>query len=126
MVHFDLFSTPSFGGRKLTQPVVSVADYFEAFETFKTVVNQRAGQLNKQLIIGHSCLTMEERNKAQNGCFKFKPELVYTGVRFRCVRVQLKREQKKKGNILSILLDITLIEFRSTHLDLSMNPFNLD
>ena len=58
----------------MAQPVVSVSDYFEAFETLKTVVSQRAEQLNEKLVIGHSCHTVE----AQNESFKFKPELVYT------------------------------------------------
>ena len=77
-----------------------VADYFEAFETFKTVFNQRAEQLNEKLVIRHSFHAVEERNKALKGSFKFKPQLVYTSVTFRCVHVQLKSEQKKKRKII--------------------------
>ena len=53
----------------MARPVVSVADHFEAFETFKTVVNQTAEQLNENLVIGHSYHTVGQRKKALKGSF---------------------------------------------------------
>ncbi|GFS27021.1 hypothetical protein ElyMa_001736800, partial [Elysia marginata] len=66
-------------------PVVSVGEYFDTFDAFKDVINQRAQQFNEKMVIGTSGHKVEERNRVLKGTFRFKPELVYTSVTFRCV-----------------------------------------
>ena len=80
----------------MAQLVVSVADCFEAFQTFKTIINYRAEQTYENVVTGHSYQKVEERNKSQTGSFKFNPELVCAVSRFVVYTFNSKRRKKKK------------------------------
>ncbi|GFS10529.1 inosine-uridine preferring nucleoside hydrolase-like isoform X3 [Elysia marginata] len=64
---------------------IQVGQFFDSFKDFKDLINQRESEINEKLVIGKSSHSVQQANSRLKGKFRYKDDLVYTNVTFRCV-----------------------------------------
>ena len=67
------------------QQDVFPGQYFDSFEDFKSLLIKRHDIINEKLVIGKSSISVKTANAKSKKDFRFKEELVYTHVTYRCV-----------------------------------------
>ncbi|RUS68430.1 hypothetical protein EGW08_023808, partial [Elysia chlorotica] len=67
------------------QQDVFPGQYFDSFEDLKSLLCRRHEKTNEKLVIGKSSISVKAANSKLKKDFRFKEELVYTHVIYRCV-----------------------------------------